>query len=67
MKKEKEPKDITSINTSLPIWPEGMNWFQKFLCLYGHHKWGLRFDMRLLAKFPGMKLRDQCDRCNTLR
>jgi len=61
-----KPKDIKNVNTSLPQWPDEMNWFQKFLCLYGYHKWKPR-EAGPSASYPGMKLRDQCDRCETLR
>ncbi len=59
-------KDIIIHNSSLPRWPENMNFLQKFLCLYGYHKWGPRASGSM-HRFPGMKLRDQCDRCGTLR
>lgn len=34
--------DITRSNDSLPWWPEGTPFWQKVLCLFGHHKWETR-------------------------
>ena len=63
---ERQIKDIKGINTSMPYWPKDMNLFQKILCLFGHHRWESRAT-GAMHKYPGMKLRDQCGRCGTLR
>ena len=31
--------DIKHSNQSLPWWPDGMPLWQRFLCLFGYHKW----------------------------
>jgi len=66
IKRSNEIKDIKNTNTSLPRWPKDMNWFQKFLCLYGYHKWESRWSGPM-SVYPGMKLRSQCGRCGTLK
>ena len=65
MKKDEIP-DIEWSNDSLPWWPEEMNLLEKILCLFGHHRWEPRATGKG-HKFPGMKLRDQCGRCGTLK
>ncbi len=64
--KEKYLKNITWKNSSMPYWPKGMNLFQKILCLFGYHHWEKRAT-GFTHKYPGMKLREQCGRCGTLR
>lgn len=57
--------EITEHNMSMPHWPRNMPLWQRVLCLFGYHKRETRQTGRT-HKFPGMKLRDQCGRCNTL-
>ena len=57
--------DITIDNESMPWWPDGMSLFNKVRCLFGYHKRETR-KCGPDAKYPGMKLRDQCGRCGTL-
>ncbi len=64
--KEKQIKDITWSNSSMPYWPKGMNLLQKILCLFGYHRWEPRA-AGPEDKYPGMKLRDQCGRCGKLK
>lgn len=62
--------DINGNNTSIPSWPAKMPLWQKVLCLFGYHKWEMRFASRRVRDdgvvLEPMRLRDQCCRCETL-
>jgi hypothetical protein len=61
-------QDIKSLNDTMPRFPKRMPLWQRILCVLGYHKWESRKagpGRKLLVQ--GMKLRDQCGRCDTLR
>lgn len=58
--------DIKWRNESMPYFPEEMPLWQRIRCLLGYHKWESR-KAGPEHKFAGVKLRDQCGRCGTLR
>jgi hypothetical protein len=57
--------EITKRNESMLRWPDGMPLWQKLLCLFGYHRRETR-KTGPTHMHPGMKLRDQCGRCNTM-
>lgn len=59
-------RDIERYNDSMIRWPPGVSILGKILCLLGHHKWEPR-EAGPDKRHPGMKLRDQCGRCDCLK
>lgn len=58
--------DIKWNNTTMPVYADGMSLWDRVRCLLGYHRWEPRCTDSD-HKYPGMKLRDQCGRCCTLR
>lgn len=49
----------------MPKYPPTMPLWQRVLCVLGYHKREARYT-ESSHKFPGMRLRDRCARCNAL-
>lgn len=57
--------DIKDSNLTIPVFPDNTPIWHRILCVLGYHKSEKR-QCGKDHKYPGMKLRNQCGRCNRL-